>query len=90
VLAWGVSLAVFLPMVIAVVAGLGALLASLGDAAGAAACGRVALVCGAGWFLALVGTVTACGIIALDGRAPPSHGPSDGATHSPADQDARQ
>ena len=39
-LAWGVLLSVLLPMVIAVVLGLGALLASLGDKAGGVACGR--------------------------------------------------
>ena len=68
-LAWGVLLAVLLPMVIAVVLGLGALLSSLGDEAGAAACGRVGLVIGVAWFLALAATATASGIVVLEASA---------------------
>lgn len=68
-LAWGVLSAVLLPMVIAVVLGLGTLLSSLGDTAGAAACGRVGLVIGASWFLALAATATASGIMMLEGTA---------------------
>jgi hypothetical protein len=68
-LAWGVLLAVLLPMVIAVVLGLGALLFSLGDRAGAAACGRIALVIGVAWFLSLAVTATASGIMTLEGSA---------------------
>lgn len=66
-LAWGVLLAVLLPMVIAVVLGLGALLFSLGDKAAAAACGRIGLVIGVAWFLALAATATASGIMTLEG-----------------------
>lgn len=65
-LAWGVLLTLLLPMVIAVVLGLGGLLSSLGDKAGAAACGRVGLVVGVVWFLALAGTAAAGGIVALE------------------------
>jgi hypothetical protein len=65
-LAWGVLLTLLLPMVIAVVLGLGALLSSLGDEAGAAACGRVGLVIGAAWFLALAATATTSGIMTLE------------------------
>ena len=68
-LAWGVLLAVLLPMVIAVVLGLGALLFSLGDKAGAAACGRIGLVIGVAWFLALAATATASGSMTLEGSA---------------------
>jgi hypothetical protein len=68
-LAWGVLLMLLLPMVIAVVLGLGALLSSLGDASGAAACGRAGLVIGVVWFLALAGTATASGILALETSA---------------------
>lgn len=68
-LAWGVVLTLLLPMVIAVVLGLGGLLSSLGDQAGAAACGRVGLVVGVVWFMALAGTAAASGIMALDGNA---------------------
>jgi hypothetical protein len=65
-LACGVLLAVLLPMVIAIVLGLGGLLSSLGDEAGAAACGRAGLIVGAVWFMALAGTATASGIVALE------------------------
>ncbi len=68
-LASGVLLTLLLPMVIAVVLGLGALLSSLGDEAGAAACGRVGLVIGAAWFLALAATATASGIMTLEASA---------------------
>ena len=68
-LAWGVMLTLLLPMVIAVVLGLGALLASLGDRAGAAGCGRIGLVIGVAWFLALAATATASGILTLEGSA---------------------
>jgi hypothetical protein len=65
-LVWGVLLTLLLPMVIAVVLGLGGLLSSLGDESGAAACGRVGLVVGVVWFLALAGTAASSGIIALE------------------------
>lgn len=68
-LAWGVVLTLLLPMVIAVVLGLGGLLSSLGDEAGGAACGRVGLVVGVVWFMALAGTAAASGIMALEGNA---------------------
>jgi hypothetical protein len=68
-LAWGVLLTLLLPMVIAVVLGLGSLLSSLGDEAGAAACGRVGLVIGVAWFLALAATATASGIMTLEASA---------------------
>jgi len=68
-LAWGVLLAVLLPMVIAVALGLGALLASLGDKAGAVACGRIGLFIGVVWFLALAATATASGIMTLEASA---------------------
>jgi hypothetical protein len=68
-LAWGVLLSLLLPMVIAVALGLGALLSSLGDEAGAGACNRAGLVIGVAWFLALAGTATASGILALEASA---------------------
>ena len=68
-LASGVLLTLLLPMVIAVVLGLGSLLSSLGDEAGAAACGRVGLVIGVAWFLALAATATASGIMTLEASA---------------------
>ena len=66
-LAWGVLLTILLPMVIAVALGLGALLSSLGDEAGARGCGRIGLVVGVAWFLALAATATASGILTLEG-----------------------
>jgi hypothetical protein len=65
-LAWGVVLTLLLPMVIAVVLGLGALLSSLGDTAGAAGCGRIGLVIGVAWFVALAATATASGVMMLE------------------------
>jgi len=65
-LAWGVVLTLLLPMVIAVVLGLGALLSSLGDKAGAAGCGRIGLVIGVAWFVALAATATASGVMMLE------------------------
>jgi hypothetical protein len=65
-LAWGVLSSLLLPMVVAIVTGLAALLASLGDRPGATACGRVALVLGACWVVALAATATAGGILTLE------------------------
>lgn len=69
-LLWTVLLSVLLPVALAVIVGLGALLAAVGDEAGAAACGRVCLVVGAGWLMALAGTATATGILAVKGPRP--------------------
>jgi len=85
-LAWGVVATLLLPMVIAIVLGLGGLLSALGDETAAAACGRVGLVGGVVWFLAVAVTATVGGIIALDGSAtsrdrPAS--PSQDPTNSP-------
>jgi len=71
-----VLLTLLLPVALAVVGGLGGLLSAVGDRAGAVACGRVCLVVGAAWLMALAGTVTVGGLLALDG--PPSHGPPPG------------
>lgn len=65
-LAWGVLLSLLLPTAVAVVTGLAALLGSLGDAAGATACSRVALVLGAVWVVSLAATATAAGILVLE------------------------
>ena len=69
-LAGGVVATLLLPMVIAMVLGLGGLLSALGDETAAAACGRVGLVGGVVWFLAVAVTATVGGIVALDGSAP--------------------
>ena len=76
-LAWGVLLSILLPMVIAVALGLGALLSSLGDETGARGCGRVGLVIGVIWFLALAATATAGGILALEAPAGRQERPED-------------
>lgn len=82
-LAFAVLATLLLPMVIAVVLGLGGLLASLGDQAGAAACRRVGLIVGAVWFIALAGTATASGIMALEGSGlRPEKSDSPPADHS--------
>jgi hypothetical protein len=66
-LVWGVVSTLLLPVVLAVVLGLGALLGALGDVAGAAACGRLGLVVGGAWIVALAATSAASGIAVLDG-----------------------
>lgn len=67
-LAWCVVAVLVLPAGLAVVLGLGGLLAALGDAAAAAACGRVALGLGVLFVTAVVAT-TACNALAI--LAPP-------------------
>jgi hypothetical protein len=64
-----------LPVLLAVVLGLGALLGSLGDASGAVACGRIGLGLGVAWLMAIVATVavTACVALVQGPRRP--HGP---------------
>jgi hypothetical protein len=65
-LAWGVVLSLLLPVSLSVVIGLAALLSSLGDAAAATACGRMALALGVVWLVALAATAVAGGIVVLD------------------------
>lgn len=69
----GVTASLVLPILLAIVLGLGALLASLGDRVGAAICVRVAQGVGVLWLLAVVATALAAGIAALD-DAPPRRG----------------
>jgi len=69
-LLWSVMMSLLLPVALAVIVGLGALLAAVGDQAGAAACGRVCLLIGAGWLVAIAGTATAAGILAVEGPRP--------------------
>jgi hypothetical protein len=85
-LAWGVLLTLLVPMVIAIVLGLGALLSSLGDEGGAAACGRTGLALGVVWFLALAGTATASGILALETSGGSPHRPDRSESPPPAEQ----
>jgi len=55
-LAWGLAATILLPVVLALLLGLGRLLNALGDEAGAVACDRVALLAGVLWALAVVAT----------------------------------
>ncbi|MFM7034491.1 MAG: hypothetical protein ACKOYJ_04750 [Planctomycetia bacterium] len=61
-----------LPIVIAVVVGLASLLAALGDDAAALVCRRTALAVGVLWFVSVVVTAVASGVVAVDsiGRDP--------------------
>jgi|APCry1669189000_1035189.scaffolds.fasta_scaffold150045_2 membrane protein implicated in regulation of membrane protease activity len=59
---------VLLPVALAVALGLGALLAALGDAWGAAACQRLALVAGGLWAVAVVATTVLNTVATLDDR----------------------
>ena len=54
ILRWSVVWSVMLPVVLSIVMGLGWLLRSLGDPAGASFSGRLALALGASWLLAVV------------------------------------
>jgi len=65
----GVAASLLLPVLLAIVLGLGALLASLGDRGGALVCVRVAQAAGVLWLLAVVTTALTAGIGVLD--APP-------------------
>lgn len=61
-----------LPIVIAVVVGLASLLAALGDDAAAVVCRRASLAVGVLWFVSVVVTAVASGVVAVDsiGRDP--------------------
>ena len=75
-LAWGVVATLLLPVVLAVVVGLGAVLAAVGDAAGAAVCGRLAIACGVLWLTAIVATVAVTAVAVLaDAPRRPQGGP---------------
>lgn len=67
-LIWGVGATLLLPVVLAVVSALGALLAALGDTWGAAACQRTGLVAGGLWIVAVVATTALNAIAMLEHR----------------------
>lgn len=71
-LAWCLAVTILLPAVLALVLGLGRLLAALGDEAGATACDRLALFSGVLWAVAVVGA-TICNA-ALLMQTPPAGG----------------
>lgn len=70
VLLWFVLSSLLLPTALGVVVGLAALLSAVGDTAGAVACGRAGLVVGVGWLMALAGTATVAGMLAVEGPRP--------------------
>lgn len=65
-LIWGLVGTVLLPVLLAVVFGLGGLLASLEDRVGAAVCRGIALAVGAMWVVSLAATVLATAIVTLE------------------------
>lgn len=67
----GVTASLLLPIVVAVVTGLGVLLRAVGDGPAAAVCGRVALIAGVCWLVAIITTAVASGVALLDDRPPP-------------------
>lgn len=66
-LAWGVVAALLLPVLLAVLLGLAALLQALGDEGGARACGRGAIIGGVAWIAALIVTVAVNAMLTLCG-----------------------
>lgn len=72
-LTWGVVATLLLPIVLAVVLGLGSLLGAVGDESGARACGRVALAAGAAWLVAVVATTAVSAVALLERTDLPQH-----------------
>lgn len=64
-LTWGLVAVVLLPVAVAVVLGLGALLAALGDTGASVACGRVALGIGVVFVVSLVATTVTTALAVL-------------------------
>lgn len=67
----GVASSLLLPIVLAVVIGLGVLLRAVGDHAGGMVCGRAALVVGVVWLVAVITTAVASGATLLEDRPSP-------------------
>jgi len=74
-LTWGLVATLLLPVVLAVVLGLGGLLGAVGDESGARACRRVALAAGAVWLVAVVATTAASAVAVLERPEPRRHAP---------------
>jgi len=68
-LAWSLIATLLLPVMVAVVMGLGALLTAVGDADAAVVCQRAALVAGVLWLVAIVATTVAGGVMAIEAAA---------------------
>ena len=68
----GVTASLLLPIVVAVVTGLGVLLRAVGDGPAAVVCARVALVAGVCWVVAIITTAVASGAALLDDRTAPA------------------
>ncbi|MEI6637604.1 MAG: hypothetical protein WCO99_13620 [Planctomycetota bacterium] len=77
-LTWGAAATLLLPIVIAVVLGLGGLLGGLGDTPGARVCAWIGLAIGAVWITAIVATTAINAITVLERR--PSRRPRHGRT----------
>jgi len=65
ILLWSVVWSVVLPVVLSIVVGLGGLLRSLGDPAGASFSGRLALTLGVLWLMAVVVAAVAGAVMTL-------------------------
>ncbi|MFM1995726.1 MAG: hypothetical protein RLZZ111_113 [Planctomycetota bacterium] len=70
-LVWGLGGTVLLPVLLAVIFGLGGLLASLDDRSGAAVCRGIALAVGAMWVVSLAATVLATAVVTLESLGEP-------------------
>lgn len=66
ILAWGVVLALLLPVVLILLLGLGNLLGGMGDGAGQSLCLRLGLMIGLGWVASIVTTAVAGGVLLLE------------------------
>ena len=66
ILAWGVVLALLLPVVLILLLGLGGLLGGMGDTVGRSLCVRLGLLIGLGWAAAVVTTAVAGGLLLLE------------------------
>gem|GEM_PF-1567816 len=71
-LVWGIGATLLLPILLAVILGLGGLLGGLGDAAGARVCLRAGMVVGVVWLTSVVATVAVTAMAVVGGR-PPRH-----------------
>jgi len=69
ILAWGVVLALLLPVVLILLLGLGGLLGGMGDTVGQSLCVRLGLLIGLGWAAAVVTTAVAGGLLLLESNS---------------------
>jgi hypothetical protein len=86
-LAWCLAATILLPAVLALLLGLGRLLAALGDVSGATACDRIALLAAVLWAVAVVATTIVNAALCVQAGTEPA-GPW--ARRRPAMQDSRR